>query len=275
MKNILYTSLLACVLLVGFSSCTKDGADKGNGACSVLNAKVFNGDSCSNTAQTPVVAVIPVLLDGTQITIAGICTGALVTVDDVVTSAHCFADPIREYGTQNLRWAIVVGGAEDGDAIPVVNYSIHPNYDGQVGSPYDVAIATLSHLPFPEIGPLPIATSESTGVGDIITTFGYGTSNRGEIGELKAADILVEGLQDGNIFASTEVSGASICQGDSGGPAVKIVGGVPSLVGINSFGTAESEECSAQGAEFYGFVNIQNEGILSFLKAFAPDIPVS
>ena len=264
--------ICAGLLLV---SCGGGGSDSsgGGGSCSLLNAKVFNGDTCDQTAKTPVVALFPVGDDGTQLFIAGVCTGTLVTLDDIVTSAHCFADPIQELGRTIVGFVAVVGG-EDGEAIAITNYALHPLYDGRAASPYDVAVATLRQVPSPAIGPLPIAQSEATLVGDTLTTFGYGTSNKGEIGILKAADIEIEATEGGNLFGTLATSGASICQGDSGGPAIKRIGGVASLAGVNSIGSADIEECAASGAEFFGFVDIQNASILDFISNYAPDIAV-
>jgi hypothetical protein len=188
-----------------------------------------------------------------------------------VTSAHCFVAPIAEFGDQIVGFAAVVGG-ENGEAMEVVDVQIHPLYDGTPGSPFDVAMATIERVPNPPIGPLPLLTSVQTRVGDDVTTFGYGTSNRGEIGILKAADLSIDEIEDGNLVVVNSKPGDSICQGDSGGPLVKSVNGVTGLIGINSFGDATQDECADSGARIAGFVDIQNPATRSFILSYAADI---
>lgn len=249
------------------------GSGDSAGGCGLLNAKIYNGDTCNQTAKTPVVALFPVASNGERLQIAGICTASLITIDDIVTSAHCFLTPYLMH-RDNLKGFVAVAGGENGEAFILTNLMLHPNYDGKIGSPYDIAVATLDRVPNPAIGPLPISVSTQTTVGDDVTAFGYGTGNKGEIGKLKAAEFIIEGLA-GNNFVATEASGnGSICQGDSGGPLVRYVNNKAALVGVNSFVTAESAECASTGSPISGFVNVQMPGILDFIREYAPDAAV-
>jgi len=110
--------------------------------------------------------------------------------------------------------------------------------------------------------------------GDRVTIFGYGTSNQGEIGVLKSADLSVDGLEPGNLLASISSTGASICEGDSGGPLVKDVRGVTAIVGVNSFGRGAVDQCSEQVTQITGFVDIQFPTIVDFITRNAPDVAV-
>lgn len=246
------------------------GSDIGGNACSALNAKVFNGETCNQNSRTPVIALFPITESGGQLAVAGICTATLVTVDDFLTSAHCFVDPVLE-NPDLVGFVAVVGGQE----IAVVNLAIHPNYNGQVGSRYDVAMGTLQRLPNPAIGPVPLLVSQFTAVGQEASAFGYGTNNLGEVGTLKSAEFLIDAFSSGNILATQTSSEASICQGDSGGPLLQIVDGVTSLVGVNSFVFSTSEQCAASGSPVSGFVDIQNDLILEFIAGYAPDFAVN
>jgi|GEM_PF-1856645 len=265
---------LAISLLAGCGGGGGDGSDNGGGSCSALNAKgakVFGGETCDQAARTPVLALFPLESNGSQITIAGICTASLVTVDDFITSAHCFTDPLAELGSSIVGFGVVAGGS-GGEGILVGSYRVHPQYNGVAGSPFDVAMGTLVQIPNPPIGPLPVLSSVATTEGESITTFGYGTSNEGEIGILKAADLTIDSIQNGNIIANSQDAGASVCQGDSGGPIVQVRDGVTAIVGVNSFGDVSQEQCGAVGANISGFVDIQNSAVLPFVLGYVPDV---
>ncbi len=269
------TKLLLALITVTLTACGGGGGGGGSSSgaaaeCSALHAKIYGGDLCNQTAQTPVVALIPVATDGTHLALAGICTGALVTVDDFVTSAHCFVEPARSLGNQ-LAGFIVVAGGDDGEVFEVRNLSIHPLYNGKDGSPFDIAMGTLDRIPSPPIGPLPIITTPLTLPGDTVTAFGYGTSNTGEVGRLKAATIKIEAIAAGNLVGLLQTSNASICPGDSGGPLVRVVNGVTGLVGINSFVT---NTCAGQASPISGFVDMQFPTITEFVLGYAGDVAV-
>jgi len=264
-----FFSILGVLILTGCGG--GGGSSEGGGACGAFNARVFNGETCNQAASSPVVAIFPVAFDGQQIQIAGICTGTLVTVDDILTSAHCFTGPIAQQGNSLVDFAVVVGGV-NGEVRYVVNLAIHPFYNGQAGSPYDIAMVTLDRVPTPPIGPVPILVSRLTQVGERASTFGYGTNNTGEVGTLKSAELTISAFSGGNIFVSTEGSGAAICQGDSGGPLVQNVNGVTSIIGVNSFGDVSAEQCALTGGSYSGFVDLQNIDILDFIVGYAPDV---
>src|SRR5690606_5732996 len=100
-------------------------------------------------ARSPVVAIVPIASDGERFLPGGFCSGALVTVNDILTSAHCFVDPIQrgeELGRRVVAFVAIVGGS-GGEALPIVKAAIHPSYDGQVTSRFDVAMATISKVP--------------------------------------------------------------------------------------------------------------------------------
>ncbi|MCC6220627.1 MAG: trypsin-like serine protease [Deltaproteobacteria bacterium] len=273
--------VIYCLLAIAsFVACGGGGSDsgEGGGGCEALNVKVFNGETCSADARSPVIALFPIASDGSQIFMAGICTGTLVTVDDVLTSAHCFINPLRDYGTQIVAFAAVVGGSEI-EVIEVSNLSIHPFYDGSVGSPFDLAMATLAEVPSPAIGPVPILISQLTESGQRMSTFGYGTNNLGEVGVLKSAELVIDEVVGdgvgGNLLASLESSGASICNGDSGGPVIQVIDGVASVVGVNSFGTVQADQCAVAGSQFSGFVDLQYQAVIDFIVGYASDVTLS
>lgn len=249
------------------------GSDLGGDGCGALGAKIFNGDECSQTSRSPVVALVPLADDGQRIQPLGICTATLVTVDDILTSAHCFTESI------NIAdgYAVLIG-SENPEVYFVTRLSVHPFFNGTPGSPFDLAMATINQVPNPAIGPVPILVSQLTEPGQEMSTFGYGTNNLGQLGTLKSAEITITALQvgplGGNLIATLDNDDASLCEGDSGGPVVQIVNGVSSIVGVNSFtaGVPGSQQCAASGAPISGFVDLQYEVVLNFIQNYAPDV---
>ena len=273
MKNLLNKITLISLFSATLISCGGGGSDS-DGNCSVLGAKafkVFGGESCNQDARSPVVTIYSIIKDKGEPLPFTICTGTLITVDDILTSAHCFVSPIaeaRRAGKKIEGYLVLVGGV-NGDAFKVTNYAIHPFYNGQAGSPFDIAMATLNEVPSPAVAPLPILLSEITNVGSDITSFGYGTNNKGEVGELKASNFKVTELIQGNLFVIGDGK-SSICPGDSGGPAVYVTSsGKSTIAGVNSFGFGE---CLPNAAQAFGFVDLQNKAIIDFIASYAPDI---
>lgn len=262
-------------LLVALCAIVGCGGGGGNGAkasgCSVLNAKVFGGERCEQGARSPVVALFSRARVQQQLVPLTLCTGSLVTVDDIITSAHCFfnaAEAAQQLNVELVDFVVVAGGAE-GEVIRLVNAAVHPAYDGSVASPFDVAMATLERVPTPPIGPLPILVSEFTAPGSRLTAFGYGTNTSGEIGELKAADFSITEVLPGNLLVIGD-GGSSICPGDSGGPAIYLNrAGVASLTAINSFGRGQ---CVPTAADVFGFADLQYPDMIEFILSYAPDV---
>ena len=258
-------------LLISCGGGGSDGDTKSG--CDALHAKIYGGETCDQNAQTPVVAVFPIASDGEKYAPAGICTGTLVTVDDIVTSGHCIMEPLQLYGNAIVAFVVAVGGY-DGEVIPVSKIAVHPYYDSQTGSAYDIAMMTLARVPNPAIGPLPVIKSRITGAGDLATDFVYGTDSHGEIGVLRAVDVLIENVSAGNLTATLGNSDGSICQGDSGGPLIVKTESGNALGGVNSWGSSTAGQCASGGADIFGFTNIQNPTILEFMTSYAPDITV-
>lgn len=260
------------VFLCSMLACGGGGGgtpDKGGDSCNALGArvvngqKIFNGETCNAERRTPVVALVQ--MSGDEV--AGICTGTLITVDDILTSAHCFLIP-------NLTAVKVVvsGPDEQIEGIDIVSLAVHPLYDGTVGSRYDLAMVTLERTPSPVVGPLPILLSQLTLPGQDMSTFGYGSNNKHTIGELKAVEVKIEDIIEGNLIASVNSVNASVCTGDSGGPVVQVIDGVTAIVGVNSFTFSNGPACQTAPAEISGFVDLQHDLILDFIMSYAPDV---
>lgn len=252
----LWISLLALI----FCSCGGGGGDdasSGN-ACSDLNVRVFGGDQC-RFELSPVVPLYALSAAGVPL---GTCTGTMVTLDDILTAAHCI-------GLTQLPGSVGVFVYVNETLYPVVRGVNHPFYDGSVGSPYDVAMITFSNPV--QIGPVPLLLSDPIRVGEQIAVFGYGKNERPENSpeDFRAAYMEVGAVNPFQFGATFNTTGTSVCQGDSGGPVTQTVDGVTSLVGVTSWTFNGCAEDSVSG-----FINVQNPDIYNFITAYAPDVAV-
>lgn len=263
--------LLMCALMI--QGCQKSGGgdEQSVGGCGLLGGKVYNGESCSDAPRSAVVELIAIGEIREDRAEVFTCTATLISHDKILTSAHCFESPIERFGA-DATFGVLFAGEEPRDSVAIGAYAVHPDYDGEAGSPYDVAIGTLTTSPPSAVRPFSFLSSERTKVGDRVTAFGYGISNGGAYGELKAADLVVEAKEGGNLIALFGSAEASLCQGDSGGPLVVQREGVPLLVGVNSFVDVDEKDCARGAASISGFVDLQNRSVINFIRDEAGDI---
>lgn len=253
MKKILIVLLVA--LLCG---CGGGGGGGSDSACSDLNVKVYGGDQCSYT-QSPVIPLYALRADGS---ILGTCSGTLVTIDDVLTAAHCIE-------LTRIPGSIGVFAYAGEKLIAIAKGSNHPSYRGSVGSPFDIAMVTLAEPV--NIPPVPLLLSNNTAVGEEVTAFGYGLNEKPKNSpkDFRAAHMTISEMWPGGFAASFDAEGTSICQGDSGGPVTQALNGQTGIVGVASF---TSNGCTK--GSFSGFVDIQYQAIYSFILGYAPDVSV-
>lgn len=253
---------LLTVLFVFLTGCSGGGSgDSEDNPCSTLNIKLSGGEQC-NVSRSPVIVLAA--FDAAA-NVIGICSATMVTIDDALTAAHC-----SELGV--VPGVVDVVAYVNQEIHSIVKAANHPLWDGQAGSPYDVAMITIDK-PI-DIGPVPLILSKPLAVGEQITVYGYGktTSDSALIGNVafRAASMEISALTQQNLFSTSEVT---VCPGDSGGPVIQEVNGVAGLVGVSSFilpltGT----EC--ESGNVGGFVNTQNSQIYEFIRAYSPDVAI-
>ena len=258
-----------CLISLG---CGGGGGESSD--CSTLGAKIFGGETCNQSSRSPVVEIVALIQRGNSEERFSTCSGALVSLNKVLTSAHCFVRPTelaREQGLSISGFIARVGG-DQGEIIRFSQIILHPGYNGERGgSPFDIAVASLSRVPSPAIGPIPLLVSEITGPGSEITAFGYGTNDEGTDSILKAESFVVSEARGGNLNVVGD-GDTSICPGDSGGPAVYTTkSGTVALAGVNSYVNVGGL-CSDAAADFFGFVDIQSPPVFDFIVSQVPDL---
>jgi secreted trypsin-like serine protease len=250
-----YLTALIVTFLIG---CGGGGSD----SCDTISGKITGGSNCS-TEGTAVVAVIPVVSNGQSYIATGVCTGTVVTSDDVLTAAHCITDQLRA-GADGF---VVVTG--DG-VYPVTRYQVNPAYR-ETGSAFDTAMVTVNQdMGIPAV---PINLSDVVAEGEEITVYGYGRDEEGQTfldrgrAAYKSGRMIVGAVVNGLFGATFDETGSAICQGDSGGPVIQVINGVPSIVGVTSFNIRGCVEGSISG-----FVSMQIRGNVEFARNYAGDI---
>ncbi len=240
------------------------GGGGGSDTCDTITSKITGGSSCS-TDGTAVVAIVPVIDDGQRLRAAGICTGTVVTSDDVLTAAHCITDPIRN-GADGF--VVVTGNG----VYPVTKFKVNPAYRG-IGSAFDTAMITVNQdMGIPAV---PINVSDVVATGEEITVYGYGKDEEGQTfldqgrAAYKAGRMRVGAVAQGIFGATFDETGAAICQGDSGGPVIQVINGIPSIVGLTSFTISGCLEGSISG-----FASMQIRGNVEFVRNYAGDVQV-
>lgn len=258
-RLLLISAILSCLSLASCGGGGGGGDDSSN-LCGDINLKITGGEQCQQ-GRSPIVAVYSDFGNGSGM----LCTGTLVTLDDVLTAAHCFTD------SRIKRVSVIVDGAE----IEVVDGAIHPGYNGSAYSPFDLAMITLARPT--SIGPVPLLLSRNTQVGDEVEVFGYGKTQNGqnvfELGtKAPKAGIMKIGYMGnpGHFSAVYDETNTSVCHGDSGGPAIQRLNGMVGLVGTVQGGT--SDTCLA--GTVANFIDIQYTVMIKFILAYAPDVAV-
>jgi S1-C subfamily serine protease len=227
------------------------GVGSDESACTVL--KIAGGEQCSEAPR----AIAIVASD------AGYCTGAFITTRHVLTAAHCLPP-----GTKR-----VVIGAK-GFSSDAARFDKHPRYDGNISSPYDIAVVTLKEAN--NVQPVPLELSRDAQVGDQVVTYGFGLDEQGEDIikrvengglPLKATFLDVVGVDSGTILSQSDGSGDT-CQGDSGGPL--LTDGSNGQPGIVALVRAGPNVCVPNSGLPSENTNVQSQSATDFIFRIAP-----
>jgi V8-like Glu-specific endopeptidase len=168
------------------------------------------------------------------------CTAALISPTVLVTAAHCvdagqhagdqfgvfFGDDASSYAT-TAALAAVLGG--------VSGVYAHPSYDPSPPYTADIAVAILSQAQ--TIAPLPIERTPLTAAtaGQTARIVGYGQTQYGQynVTKYQASTVIASVGTDDTITVGDAQH--RTCVGDSGGPALVMLGGVETIVGVDSY----------------------------------------
>ncbi|WP_437784442.1 S1 family peptidase [Sorangium sp. So ce1097] len=173
------------------------------------------------------------------------CTATLIAPKVLLTAAHCVVTWIYfDYEVQAFlgtdRWV------EDGPYVSVKEVHMHPQYDYRDTTlGYDIAVAILDE-PL-GIEPVPYNRTPLTqaAVGQPVRLIGYGEDESGWGNVKKHVSTTVHTVEPMRLGFGDAAH--HTCKGDSGGPALMDVNGVPTLVGVTSYGDAVDGQVCTSG----------------------------
>jgi MYXO-CTERM domain-containing protein len=233
------------------------------GACGQLPAQATSTDEpiFGGTPDTEHGAVMA-LIDQISATTASACSGTTIALQGAsgifLTAAHCV---VANNGMGQVTTPIQVASPSSLFLVPgpdwqtnvhnglfygIAQVAVHPNYNGMVDSPFDIAVVRfLGALPATPVIPALAPTEDNLAVGTPITIVGFGktetnamNSTRYEVGRV------IESIT-ANEFDNDQSDGKGACQGDSGGPALVSTPAGLRVAGVTSFGDSM---CTKLGA---------------------------
>ncbi|WP_437580813.1 S1 family peptidase [Sorangium sp. So ce887] len=176
-----------------------------------------------------------------------ICTASVIAPKVLLTAAHCVQPDMVEGATVRAFFG-TDSRSEEETWVNVAETHFHPEYDHEAThAGHDIAVAILEEPV--AIQPLPYNRAPMTEdrVGEPVRLIGFGDDHE------------IFGWSGVKLHVSTIVSTVTplllglgdadhhTCQGDSGGPALMDVNGVPTIVGVTSFGNASPPSICTDG----------------------------
>lgn len=231
--------------------------------CSTV--RVTGGSACGVGDGRSIALVVGLDASGNPL---ATCTGAFISLTSVLTSAHCGV------GTSGALIVLPGQGIQAASEL-----HIHPLYDGNTGSPFDIAIMKVSTPS--SLAPIPILLSRAPTEGETVVAYGFGLDESGQgaidrvqsgSAPLKATNLVFESYLQGNVFVTSNGSGA-ICQGDSGGPTLaRAADGSFGIIGVTS---TTILGCAPIAGKPSIAASTQSNGTIDFISRVVPDAAVN
>jgi len=114
---------------------------------------------------------------------AGLCTSSLLTGGlYLLTAAHCIADETGKFETTRFNNTAAIFNLSSGSAsVPIVDFFIHPDYNGNLQRGNDIALVKLGELAPAEAQQYDLYR-DTDEVNQIFTVLGYGLTGTGNQG---------------------------------------------------------------------------------------------
>ena len=275
MKLNLIPRLLILSIIVFLVSCSSDddngsesnqdsSTSSSREACNVFNfarQKIANGQVCTQSGQnSPLVRLGIDSLQG-----SGVCTGAIIDNDKVVTAAHCLEGTIL-----GVTIETTAGNKSGSRYIIPRTYRDENTSQGPVS--FDDIAIVISSEPF-GISPMPFLITQNPQIGETSFVGGYGENAPGVLDRLpRAGNAIIIDVNPNHVTIDFESDQAHPCRGDSGGPLVVKRGDVGAIVGVvsQSAPTVPFDLICRPGDRTL-YTHVRGESVLRFLSDHAPD----
>jgi hypothetical protein len=222
------------------------------------------------------------LIDQLSATTATACTGTTVALQGAsgifLTAGHCV---VANDGMGHVTTPLKVASPDSLFVVPGPNWqqsvqaglyygvgqvAVHPQYDGSVNSPFDVALVRfLGAVPAQPVIPALDPANDKLAVGTTIDVVGFGKTQTNAMNTTRfEVNRVIQSITANQfLYDQTDMKGA--CQGDSGGPALVDTPVGTRVAGITSFG---DPDCTKVGAS----VRV-SPVFASFIQAFVNAAP--
>lgn len=261
----LILSLLCATLVAACSSGSDKKSDTSTpdtslDACqafSFARTKIAQGEVCSvGSTNSPLVR-----LSINSLSESGVCTGAVIDSNTILTAAHCIQGNVVSIDIETTAGTFTSQ-----------NFYYPQTYDdsGEIGL-NDIAIVKVNaNIP---ITPLPLLLSADPTVGEVGYIAGFGETSPGAIDDSpRAGEVVVAGVTSRSVVVKFQGDQSHPCQGDSGGPLVVIRGGKQVIAGVVSQSdpsVSESNICKPGDITLY--TSLRYPDVLSFIQSLAPN----
>jgi hypothetical protein len=214
---------------------------------------------------------------------AGSCTGTTIAKQGssgiLLTAAHCVAEmdandnvvvPVQLVATDSIE--VIPGvdwlaGFDASKTFGVGEIKVHPQYDGSVDSPFDIAtVRYLGTTASTQVIPALTAAEDQLAIGTSTTLYGYGTTDTNANNtQRRKVDKVIQNLNARQILYDQR-DGKGSCRGDSGGPSIVQTPGGERVAATTSYG---DQDCTQAG------VSVRVSGAASFVSGVVGAIPAT